>query len=69
MNMRSNRYDDSPLTASRVLDEVCSHPVITGAVVIGAALTLGALLRYGPPVRKRRTMRERMHRSLRSSMG
>lgn len=68
MNMRFNRYEDSPLTASRVLDEICSHPAITGVVVVGAALTLGALLRYGPPMRRRRTMRERMRRSLRASM-
>jgi len=67
MNTRLEHRNDRPLTASRVLDEVCSHPVITGMVVVGVAATLGAFLHYGPsPRKRRRSLFERIDASLRS---
>jgi len=67
MNKNIDRRNERPLTASRVVDEVCRHPVITGAVVVGVAVTLGALLHYGPtPRTRRRSLFERIDASLRS---
>jgi len=67
MNTRLDHWNDRPLTASRVVDEVCRHPVITGVVVLGVATALGALLHYGPPPRKRRrSLFERIGGSLRA---
>jgi|GEM_PF-1981768 hypothetical protein len=61
MNMRFNRYEDSPLTASRVLDEICSHPAITGVVVRGADTRRIAALR---PAHAQAAHNTRTHASL-----
>ena len=66
MNTGLERRNGRALTPSRVVDEVCRHPVITGAAVVGVAVVLGALLHYGPEPRKRRSLFERINASLRS---
>lgn len=66
MNTGFDRRHDQPLSASRVIDEVCRHPVITGVAVVGAAVTLGALLHYGPVRRRQRSLFERLGASMRS---
>lgn len=67
MNTGFDRRHDQPLSASRVIDEVCRHPVITGVAVVGVAVTLGALLHYGPaPRRRQRSLFERLRASMRS---
>lgn len=66
MNTGLENRHGRPLTASRVVEEVCRHPVITGAVVVGTAVVLGALLHYGPEPRQRRSLLERIRASLRS---
>ncbi|MBS64255.1 hypothetical protein T5B8_05528 [Salinisphaera sp. T5B8] len=66
MDTGLERRNGRPLTASRVVDEVCRHPVITGAAVVGTAVVLGALLHYGPAPRRRRSLFDRVRASLRS---
>ena len=66
MSTGLERRHHRPMTASRVVDEVCRHPVITGAAVVGTAVVLGALFHYGPRPGKRRSLIERMNDSLRS---